>query len=242
MEVEARYAILKELAGTVPDFGPMSSPNLTTEVYEWLGRFHAVINHSMFGTETISVKVSMDSLGTVSHNHSIKAIMIALHRAIATVELRLPASSRGAFIPAGNAFDTITATAKILGEARQKLLIVDPYLGPKVLEVYALQASEGVEILLLGAKGRVRPAFEPTVAAWTSQYGNKRPLSVRLAPAKQLHDRLIVVDDTVVWDVSQSFEDLAARSPATLQKATAETAALKIEAYCEIFNDAEELN
>ena len=239
MEAEARFAHLKELAGTIPDFGSANAFNNSPTVYEWLGRLHALLDDNVFGISAIQVQVAADGLGTTLHTRNVNTLKNALYRAIARIELELPSSSRGAFIPAGNAFDAITATAKILGEAKKDLLIIDPYLGPKVLEVFAVQADEGVQVNLLGAKGRVRSSFEPVAKAWVEQYGSARPISVRYADAKLLHDRLIIVDAATVWDVSQSFEDLAARSPATLSKALADAANLKIEAYRGIFDNAE---
>lgn len=239
MEAEARFAHLKELAATIPDFGSANTFNSSPDVHEWLGRLHALLDDNMFGLAAIQIAVSSDGLGTSLHSRNVNAIRNSLYRAIAKTELQLPSSSRGAFIPAGNAFDAITATAKILGEAQKELLIIDPYLGPKILEAFAVQASEGVQINLLGAQGRVRPSFEAVARAWIAQYGFARPLTVRYAEAKLLHDRLIIVDSESVWDVSQSFEDLAARSPATLSKAIADAAILKIDAYRGIFDNAE---
>jgi hypothetical protein len=239
MEAEARYAHLKELAATVPDFGAGGAPNNDPQVFEWLGRLHALLQDPMFGSDGIQVNVSSNHLGDSLHNHNVRTIMASLYRAISTIEMKLPASSRGAFIPAGNAFDAITATARILSEAKSTVLIVDPYLGPKVLETFALQASEGITINLLAAKGRVRAGLEPAGNAWVQQYRDKRPLALRYANPKLLNDRLIVVDNSIAWDISQSFEDLAARSPATLAKAGADSAAMKIEAYCEIFANSD---
>ena len=168
--------------------------------------------------------------------------MNALYRAIAKVELSLPASAQGAFIAAGNAFDAAAAAARILQEAKARALIVDPYLGAKVLETCALLASEGVTIDLLAAKGRVKAALEPLARAWVKQHGASRPLRLRLADPRLLHDRLIIVDDRDAWDVSQSFEDLASRAPATLGKAHADHATLKVASYCETFTDAEQVD
>lgn len=158
MNIEERFAHLKELASSMPDFGNEKSFNNTPEVHEWLGRLHALLSDKMFGIEAIQVGVCSDGLGTIMHSRNVNSIRNALYRAIAKVELQLPSSSRGSFIPAGNAFDAKTATARILSEAQNEILIVDPYLGPKVLEMFAVQASEGVQINLLGAKG-IRQLF-----------------------------------------------------------------------------------
>jgi hypothetical protein len=65
-----------------------------------------------------------------------------------------------------------------------------------------------------------------------------RPLEIRLAPARSLHDRLIIVDGAQAWTLTQSLKDFAARSPATIVKVDGETAGLKICAYDAIWRGA----
>jgi hypothetical protein len=62
-----------------------------------------------------------------------------------------------------------------------------------------------------------------------SQYPS-RPVSVRLASPRALHDRAIFVDNVKAWAVTQSLKDLAKRSPAEIVRAD-DTASLKIAAY-----------
>jgi hypothetical protein len=50
-----------------------------------------------------------------------------------------------------------------------------------------------------------------------------------------LHDRLIIVDDAKAWNVSQSFKNLAGRSPAFITVAPAEVTTLKISAYADLW-------
>ena len=239
MEVEARYAQLKELAAAIPNFGEPGGFNNSPETLEWLGRLHALINDRSVGLDAMSVSLSADGLGTSLHNRNVITIKNALYRALAAVEFQLPISHRGAFIPVGNAFDAIAAVSKTMGSAKEGILIVDPFLGPKILETYAIQAPEGVQISLLGAKGRIRDGFEPAAHAWVKQFAGRRPLFVRYAPKKALHDRLIIVDKSAVWDISQTFEDLADRSPASLSKAYPDQAKMKIDAYFDLFDEAE---
>ncbi|TJV02438.1 MAG: hypothetical protein E5Y12_20185 [Mesorhizobium sp.] len=139
-----------------------------------------------------------------------------LQRALARAELAAPAATSGAFLPVGNAMDAMSAIGKVLKEARSRLLIVDPYLDETILTDFAPMGAEGVKIDLLcdGASGKATLA--PAVRRWSAQYDAKRPIEARTTGARLLHDRLIIVDDAKVWNVSQSFKDLAARSPASI--------------------------
>jgi hypothetical protein len=61
------------------------------------------------------------------------------YRALAALETMMPAPFEGAFIPAGNTFDAMTAVTKIFARAKAELLIVDPYLDEKILTEFAIR-------------------------------------------------------------------------------------------------------
>ena len=141
-----------------------------------------------------------------------KDIMGLLYEALAVVELELPADAQGAFIPAGNVFDALVAVTKIFATAKKDLLVVDPYLDEKILIEFAQLAPEGVNVRLLTDSNGVKPTLATAAAKWKQQFLSKRPLQVRLATARTLHDRLVLIDGRDVWTLGQSFNALAARA------------------------------
>mgnify|MGYP001290746529 CR=1 FL=1 len=58
------------------------------------------------------------------------------------------------------------------------------------------------------------------------------------ALARTLHDRLIAVDDSIVWVLTQSLNAFATRSPASIVRVDDQTAALKIAAYADVWPKA----
>src|SRR5690606_23745830 len=110
--------------------------------------------------------------------------------------------------------------------ARRTAMLVDPYMDHRLLMDFGTMFAEGVALRLLTDRASVKPSLAPAAAKWQAQYGSKRPLEVRLTLPRTLHDRLIVIDDEDVWAVSQSFKDLAAKSPATILEVQAEAASL----------------
>jgi hypothetical protein len=68
-------------------------------------------------------------------------------------------------------------------------------------------------------------------------YGGERPLAVRMAQPRTLHDRVALIDKQTAWTVTQSFRDFAKRSPAEIVRAD-DTASLKIAAYEQIWSSA----
>jgi hypothetical protein len=156
---------------------------------------------------------------------------------MARAERRAPAGIQGSFIPAGNAFDALAAVARVFTTAKQSLLLVDPYADDKLLSEFVPLADESVGIKVLSDQFYLRPSLKPALAAWKSQHV-ARALEARLTPPRVLHDRLIIVDDTDVWIITQSFNGLAKRSPASVAKFESDSAVLKLQSYRDIWQNA----
>jgi hypothetical protein len=142
-----------------------------------------------------------------------------------------PIATDGAFIGAGDVLDAYAAIGNVLAKAKADVLIVDPYMDEKALTDFAHLVPDGVSIRLLADAQHRKPTLEPAAKRWGTQYGSARPLEVRLAPARSLHDRLVVVDEQDAWILTQSLNAFAARAPASIVRVDPETAALKIAAY-----------
>ena len=163
--------------------------------------------------------------------------MSILYQAMAAAELKVPASARGAFIPARNSFDAFAAITKVLQSATKDVLIVDPYMDETILTEFGGSIPDAVSLRLLSDQSTVKASLAPAARAWTDQHRTSRPLAVRLAAPKALHDRVILIDGTTAWTVTQSLKDFAKRSPAEIVRAD-DTAALKISAYEFVWSSA----
>jgi hypothetical protein len=83
-----------------------------------------------------------------------------------------------------------------------------------------------------------KPSLKPAAVRWVTQWNQKRPLEVRLAPARSLHDRLIVIDSNTAWVVGQSFKDLAKRAHTSLVRMDPDSGTLKINAHIALWQTA----
>lgn len=231
------YLQLSHLAETAPDITRATTP----DVRLWLAQARAAIRQTddTSNIATFETALAMYSRpGGLGGGYGLE-ILQCLYNALAYVGRSAPSSLRGAFVPAGNAHDAIAAVGKILGEAKQSVMLIDPYADAAILERYALFAAEGVTVEVLADAADVKATLKPAAEAWVKQYGTSRPLSVRLGPAKALHDRLIILDQTVAYTVGQSFNALAARAPTSINRIVdAETARRKIEAHRQIWGAA----
>jgi hypothetical protein len=84
-------------------------------------------------------------------------------------------------------------------------------------------------------------AMRPAVERWAAQFGQDRPIAVRVAPQAILHDRLILIDGTESWSAGQSFNGMAQRSHTSIERSDPEMAAMKIQAYEAIWSGAQPL-
>ncbi|SJM29975.1 phosphatidylserine/phosphatidylglycerophosphate/cardiolipin synthase family protein [Mesorhizobium delmotii] len=213
---------------------PADMSQYTAEKEVWVSKAVALVEAVGDLTDMAQIKDAADHYRshTAIYGPSLWSI---LQRALARAELAAPASSSGAFLPVGSAMDAMTAIGKVFKEPRSRILIVDPYLDETILTDFAPMIPEGVKIDLLSDSATAKATLAPAVKRWTSQYGAVRAIEARNTGPRLLHDRLIVIDDNRVWNVSQSFKDFAARSPASLVVVTADVAALKIPAYAALW-------
>ncbi len=242
MDDQSAYVQLGRLLGSQPD---LVEPEQTIlpDVQRWLGRVSVLVERAGNLGDAVNFRHLSDELAACTFtplrfSQAAKLQNIA-QRALAVLESRSPGIA-GSFIPVGNEFDAFAAIGKLLGSAKSDLLIVDPYLDETVLTDFALSIAEGVNLRLLAGANERKASLEPAVRRWMAQHGAARPLSVRLAKPKTLHDRAIFIDNTEGWTLTQSLNAFAKRSPAEIIKAT-DTSAMKIPAYEAIWSDSTSL-
>jgi hypothetical protein len=117
-------------------------------------------------------------------------------------------------------------------------LIVDPYMDETTLSDFVLMIPEQVPIRLLSDQHSVKPTLRPACNRWARQYGNVRPLTAKIASARTLHDRVIIVDGDAAYVLTQSLNAIAGRAPASIIPVDVEMAKLKAQAYEQIWNAA----
>jgi hypothetical protein len=237
IEPETLYAQLSVLLASAPNFaapGPLSQ-----ETEEWLARAYALVEAGGNTLDIVEMRNVTSNFGELVYRAAAaKPLLAILRRTAAVAELASPTAVQGAFIHAGDVFAAMIALGKIFKGATKDVLLVDPYMDEVALSDFALQVPEKVPVRLLSDNATVKPTLRPARDRWLKQYPTSRPLEARLAPNRTLHDRVIIIDGNAVYISTQSLNALAARSPATVMRADAETTKLKIEAYEDIWRSA----
>ena len=235
IEPAVLYGELKSLASNRPEcLQSVDERNqLAQHVQSWLGRLFALVEASGEIIDTERLRAQIGQLPIIALDRGFRAeteIWAIFERALARSELAVPMGVQGTFVPVGGHFDVFTALAKVLGPACKDVLIVDPYLDEAILTDFLALVPEKVPIRLLSDGAGIKPSLKPAVLRWSSQFGDVRPVETRITAPRQLHDRLIIIDETEVWIVTQSFKDFAARAPGSIEKANPESGKLKIDA------------
>ena len=85
---------------------------------EWVGEVQAIVN-AIEGDANLTVEFNAAARGFMDLRSAPRAQKLKLQaiRAFRTLELRVPITSAGAFIPAGDAFDAMSAVGKVLQSA-----------------------------------------------------------------------------------------------------------------------------
>lgn len=227
MDAENLYRRIGRLIEVAPE--PPRYSTLSPELMKWIGQAAAIVQTTGDILLQAEISLAIDGLKYPDRIERFQTIMVTLYKALAAAELKAPPGAQGAFIPVGNSFDAFSAVAKILGSATKDVLLVDPYMDDSVLTDFGGSVADGISLRFLTDQATVKPNLAPAASRWKAQYPT-RPLSVRLASPRTLHDRAIFVDNAQAWTVTQSLKDLAKRSPAEIVRAD-DTAPLKIAAY-----------
>jgi hypothetical protein len=175
------------------------------------------------------------AMDVLDRNTRYQRFLMILYEALAIAELKAPSSAQGTFIPVGGDHDAFVAIGKILDRAEADVLVVDPYMDAEITG-FISSAPEQVTVRLLCDSCSIQPNLVPAASKWNLQYP-KRHVEVRQSAPRMLHDRAIFVDKTIAWTVTQSFKDLAKRSPAEIVRSN-DMANLKIAAYEQIWSNS----
>lgn len=236
---EALYHQLGQIISDEPTI-PSGEKRGSSEVLRWLGRAEAlidevcgVVDHHKF----CNLRTAMLTATASNAESQMRHIRSLLYTALAKAELSAPAAAKGSFIPAGNSFDALTAIASVLRECRGYVLVVDPYMDAVALTDFLPMVTQGVPLRLLASGKQKDAGLREAVERWTIQYAGARPMELRFTAPKLLHDRLIM-DEVSVWSLSQSFNAIARRSPAMVQRVGADIASAKREAFMDMWGSA----
>lgn len=229
MEPHILLAQLRSLLERAPDLAQYTPASREHQV--WLAQAHALVSR-WDSLEAVMLKTSADFLSTpVTRNSNISKILGVIHRAIADLELRLPAEAQESF-GAGDVYDFFNSLNKVIKSAEKSIFIIDPYLDHSVFDHYLTSRQDGVALRLMTSNNAA--ALTPHAQKYVAQHGPV--LEVR--KSQTIHDRVIFIDGYVCWVVGQSLKDAAKAKPTYLVQAPPDVVPDKLRNYEDIWKSA----
>jgi hypothetical protein len=236
MKAEVAFLRFSSLVDSMPNLRSVTGTiQIPAPSLKWLGSLHALLENAGYTREAVLLRVETDKLTRTQGSMGSNEIAAILYRALADAELRSPPALHGSFIAAGNEFHAFAALSKVLGAAQSDILIIDPYMDEVTLTDFAPLSAVGVPLRLLAADGKAKSTLKPAVDRWRKEYGTDRPLAARMSTASALHDRLILIDKSKAWLLTQSLKDFAKKSHGSIALADQESSNMKVTAYEDIW-------
>jgi len=237
---EALYRQLGQLVADMPNLD--AKGDYTPEMFKWLGMASVLTSRILNQADKAILASAINHLSGPLRSINAHQVTAIVYRALAMAEADAPAGLQGAFIPVGASFDVLQVISKVIGQAKSEVLIIDPYMDAKALTDFGVLAPVGVTLCLLSDSFSTKAEVVITAAErWIKQYGDSRPLFAHQTTPRALHDRLIIVDRSSVWSLTQSLKDFAGRSPASVVRIDGDVASMKLDAYRSIWEESKSL-
>lgn len=119
------------------------------------------------------------------------------------------------FITENSPFEGRKILRSILNEAKNKILIVDGYLRPEILEIIQLNLIDNpnIELCFLTQKNNNRffNTFSADIKSLSAQYPNTK-IELRYYDKLAPHDRYIIIDENAIYHSGHSFAELGNRA------------------------------
>jgi len=215
---------------TLEDFSTDSENN-----YSWLGRaaaFFAAWNMA----ETVFADMHIRAIEKypdqdkrfVQNRSDYRSLRGLLHKGRTSLRMATIGPLNIA-VPTGGIFDYFDEIRKVIEEAREDLLFVDPYLEADFVSRYLPHVASGVTVRLLTSKKL--PTLLSALDVFVAQHKTK----VLVRSSSEAHDRYVIVDRERCFQSGASFKDGAKKSPTTLTQTTDAFAAV-LQTYENMWN------
>jgi hypothetical protein len=237
--VERQIILLKltESLEQTPDFGDQPVMDPTTPQRQWLSKVGALL--SRLGPDK---KVQYNaSLGILIKywGYAIVQIKGQVLDAIQELKLELELDGRsdiGNAYKSGDRYDFFRDLKSIIRNAKNELLIIDPYLNGEAFDTYLSEVDLLVNVRIL-VGNRCSKVIKEYVDRHKTQYNS----SIKVKKSNELHDRVIFVDDDVSWIIGGSINDACKKKATYLIPLATSITEAKCAIYSEIWDRASEI-
>ena len=230
--VEKHILLLKlnEALQSAPDFGEKPVFEVNTLQRLWLASVGALL--SRLGTSHhISFRASFSTLGSY-WKPAVNQIQGQVLDAIEELKLELELDGRSEFGSAyapGDVYRFFADLKNIVNGAKSGLMVIDPYFDGTAFDAYLSAAPSGIAVRVLADR------YAGDVATYIDKHRLQYKSSLELRSSKELHDRIVLVDDDAAWIMGGSIKD-AGKKATYLIPLASPIAEAKKAIYADIWN------
>jgi hypothetical protein len=218
----------------IPDFGTGPIKALTPQ-REWLSKLGAVFGALDSIRHGATHNVNMNMLGQ-HRDFALNSIISHIGDAIEEIRLDLELdgeSDIGSVYEPGDVYRFFKDLKSIISEAKSSIILVDPYFNGEAFDAYLGTSPEGVKIEILSEK------YMDDVKHYADKHKQQYKSEIILRKSKEIHDRLLIIDQEDCWIIGNSIKDAAKKSTYLIPLSPI-IASSKIDIYGQIWERANE--
>ena len=163
---------------------------------------------------------------------SIDQVCQLVLRTIEELQLELELDGReniGQVYNAGEVFNLYADLKQIIGNAERSVFVVDAYFSADAFSGYFADIDPNVPVRILA--GKYSDGLQTAIRLHESQFHS----SFELKRSKEMHDRVVIIDDKNPWIIGASIKD-AGKKPTYILPVPPYLAEKKIQAYQDIWD------
>lgn len=226
---------LKEALERAPEFGEKPVFEVATPQRQWLAEVGALLSRIDVGKK-VHFRASFCTLAQY-WKPAIDQIMGQVADAIEELKLDLELDGRSEFGSAyapGETYRFFADLKGIINSATSSVMVIDPYFNGDAFDAYLSSASTNLAVRILADR------YAKDIAGYVAKHKGQFNTATELRSSKELHDRLILVDDDSAWIMGGSIKD-AGKKATYLIPLASQIAVAKKAIYLEVWNRADKV-
>ncbi len=226
---------LTDLLENPPYFGEKCNLDADQPPRKWLAKARALLQR-LDSIKTIEFDATFRMLSqhwSWGINNIKGQIQNSTEELLLALELEGRSDIGLAFEP-GDTYKFFSALKKIVEDAEEAVWIIDPYFDGEAFDNYLSGASASLNIRILADR------YSKDVSVYVRKHAEQFSSVIELASSKELHDRVIIIDERDVWIMGASIKD-AGKKATYLIPLHGDISSDKIDTYQQIWSRAKRI-
>lgn len=202
--IEKHILLLKltEALENAPDFGERAIMETSSPQRQWLSKVGALLTRLGIDRK-VQFKSSFNTL-IQYWKPAIIQIQGQVLDAIEEIKLELELEDRsdiGSAYAPGDVYRFFADLKEVIKSAESDIMIVDPYFNGEAFDAYLASVNTELNVKILADR------YSKDINAYIEKHKSQYETKIELKCSKELHDRIIFIDEDVAWIMGGSIKD-----------------------------------